>query len=88
MRCASCFLAAVLALLSPGGHAADIRADLDRLANQLEPKIIEWRHDIHRRIKLTAENIAPAGGATAVVSIEKPYAVTINDPAGRRREPT
>jgi amidohydrolase len=39
------------------------------------------RDDIHRRIKLTAESIAVASGATAEVVIEKPYAVTINDPA-------
>ncbi len=39
------------------------------------------RDDIHARIKRTAENIAEASGATAEVSIEKPYAVTVNDPA-------
>ncbi|MFO1318584.1 MAG: amidohydrolase [Burkholderiales bacterium] len=38
------------------------------------------RDDIHQRIRRTAENIAEAGGATAEVTIEKPYAVTINDP--------
>jgi len=39
------------------------------------------RDDIHARIKRTAENIAEASGATAEVVIEKPYAVTVNDPA-------
>lgn len=39
------------------------------------------RDDIHRRIKLTAESIAAASGATAEVVIEKPYAVTVNNPA-------
>lgn len=39
------------------------------------------RDDIHARVRRTAENIAEASGATAVVTIEKPYAVTINDPA-------
>jgi amidohydrolase len=39
------------------------------------------REDIHRRITLTAESIAAASGATAEVAIEKPYAVTVNDPA-------
>ncbi len=39
------------------------------------------RDDIHARVKRTAENIAEASGATAEVTIEKPYAVTINDPA-------
>ena len=39
------------------------------------------RDDIHARIRRTAENIAEASGATAEVVIEKPYAVTVNDPA-------
>lgn len=39
------------------------------------------RDDIHARVKRTAENIAEASGAAAEVTIEKPYAVTINDPA-------
>ncbi|MBX9632773.1 MAG: amidohydrolase [Burkholderiales bacterium] len=43
------------------------------------------RDDIHRRIKLTAESIAAASGATAEVVIEKPYAVTVNDPALSQR---
>jgi amidohydrolase len=38
------------------------------------------RQDIHRRVKLTAEHIAEASGASAEVVIEGPYAVTINDP--------
>jgi amidohydrolase len=38
------------------------------------------REDVHRRIRLTAENIAEAAGALAEVEIEKPYAVTVNDP--------
>jgi amidohydrolase len=39
------------------------------------------RDEIHERIRITATNIAAAAGATAEVEIEKPYAVTINDPA-------
>jgi amidohydrolase len=39
------------------------------------------RDDIHERIRRTAENIAEAQGATAEVTIEKPYAVTVNNPA-------
>ncbi len=115
MRYASCFVAGLLTVFSAGGFPADIRADLDRLADQLEPKVIEWRHDIHRnpklgnrfniipdkvemvgtirtfdekmrddihkRVKLTVESIAAASGATATVSIEKPYDATINDQA-------
>lgn len=38
------------------------------------------REDVHRRIRLTAGNIAEAAGAVAEVEIEKPYAVTVNDP--------
>jgi len=38
------------------------------------------RDEIHRRVKLTAESIAAASGATAEVVIDKPYSVTINDP--------
>jgi metal-dependent amidase/aminoacylase/carboxypeptidase family protein len=39
------------------------------------------RDDIHKRIRTTAAGIAAAGGATAEVEIQKPYSVTINDPA-------
>lgn len=39
------------------------------------------RDDVHMRIRRTAENIAEASGATAEVTIDKPYDVTINDPA-------
>lgn len=39
------------------------------------------REDVHRRVRLTAESIAAASGATAEVEIEKPYAVTVNDPS-------
>lgn len=38
------------------------------------------RDDIHMRIRRTAENIAEASGATAEVTIDKPYDVTVNDP--------
>ena len=38
------------------------------------------RDDIHRRVKLMAENIAMASGASAEVSVEKTYPVTINNP--------
>ncbi len=39
------------------------------------------RDDVHMRIRRTAGNIAEASGATAEVTIDKPYDVTINDPA-------
>ncbi len=38
------------------------------------------RDDIHRRVRMTAEHIAAAAGAEATVAIDKPYAVTVNDP--------
>jgi amidohydrolase len=43
------------------------------------------RDDVHRRVRLTAESIAAASGATAEVEIDKPYAVTVNDPALTQR---
>jgi amidohydrolase len=41
----------------------------------------KMRSDIHQRIKRTAEEIAPSGGATAEVQIDTGYPVTYNDPA-------
>jgi amidohydrolase len=38
------------------------------------------RRDIHARIKRTAESIAQSAGATATVTIEDGYPVTVNDP--------
>ncbi|HEX7811156.1 MAG TPA: amidohydrolase, partial [Burkholderiales bacterium] len=58
------FVIASLALLPVGAFAADLRTDLDQLADQLEPKVIEWRHDIHQNPELgnrefrTAEKVA------------------------------
>jgi len=39
----------LLAFFSAGVFAADLRVDLDRLADELEPKVIEWRHDTSSR---------------------------------------
>jgi amidohydrolase len=56
--------APLLSLLASGAFAADLRTDLDGLADQLEPKVIEWRHDIHQNPELgnrefrTAEKVA------------------------------
>ena len=64
MHYASCLIAGLLTVFSAGVFAADIRADLDRLADQLEPNVIEWRHDIHQNPELgnrefrTAEKVA------------------------------
>ena len=61
MRCAACFFVAVLTLPSDASFAADIRADLDRLADQLEPKVIEWRHDIHEHPELGNREFRTSG---------------------------
>lgn len=61
MRHASCFVAALLTALSAGAFAADVRADLDRLADELEPKVIEWRHDIHRNPELGNREFRTSG---------------------------
>ena len=62
-----CFIripAPLFALLASGAFAADLRADFDRIADQIEPKVIEWRHDIHQNPELgnrefrTAEKVA------------------------------
>jgi amidohydrolase len=41
----------------------------------------EMRRDIHARIKRTAESIAQSAGASATVTIDDGYPVTVNDPA-------
>ena len=64
-----------------GGNRFNIIPDKVEMVGTVRTFDENMREDIHRRIKLTAQNIAAAGGATAVVSIEKPYGVTINDPA-------
>ncbi|MFN0041473.1 MAG: amidohydrolase [Burkholderiales bacterium] len=64
-----------------GGNRFNIIPDKVEMVGTVRTFDEKMRDDIHRRIKLTAENIAEASGATASVSIEKPYAVTINDPA-------
>ena len=64
-----------------GGNRFNIIPDKVEMVGTVRTFDEKMRDDIHRRIKLTAENIAAAGGATAIVSIEKPYAVTVNDPA-------
>ncbi|MEO8008932.1 MAG: amidohydrolase, partial [Betaproteobacteria bacterium] len=61
MHRATCFAAAILTIASNAGFAADIRADLDRLADQLEPKVIEWRHDIHRNPELGNRELRTSG---------------------------
>ena len=53
--------AAILAMVSTAGFAADIHTELDRLADQLEPKVIEWRHDIHEHPELGNREVRTSG---------------------------
>jgi amidohydrolase len=61
MRYASCFVAGALTVLCASSFAADIRTDLDQLADQLEPKVIEWRHDIHQNPELGNREFRTSG---------------------------
>ena len=64
-----------------GGNRFNIIPEKVELIGTVRTFDEAMRDDIHRRIRTTAEHIAAASGAQVVVSIEKPYAVTINDPA-------
>jgi amidohydrolase len=64
-----------------GGNRFNIIPDKVEMVGTIRTFDEALRDDIHRRVKLTAENIAEASGASAEVTIEKPYDVTINDPA-------
>jgi amidohydrolase len=68
-----------------GGNRFNIVPDKVEMVGTVRTFDEALRDDVHRRIRLTAENIAEAAGATAEVVIEKPYAVTINDPALTQR---
>jgi amidohydrolase len=63
-----------------GGNRFNIIPDKVEMVGTVRTFDEKLREDVHRRIKLTAESIAAASGATAEVQIEKPYAVTVNDP--------
>jgi amidohydrolase len=64
-----------------GGNRFNIIPDKVEMVGTVRTFDEAMRDDIHRRIRHIAEHIAQAGGATATVEIEKPYAVTVNDPA-------
>jgi amidohydrolase len=64
-----------------GGNRFNIIPDQVEMTGTIRTFNEAMRDDIHERIRITATNIAAASGATAEVEIEKPYAVTINDPA-------
>jgi len=63
-----------------GGNRFNIIPDKVEMVGTVRTFDEALRDDVHRRIRLTAENIAEASGATAEVVIDKPYAVTVNDP--------
>ena len=63
-----------------GGNRFNIIPDKVVMVGTIRTFDETLRSDIHRRVKLTAEHIAEASGASAEVVIEGPYAVTINDP--------
>jgi amidohydrolase len=64
-----------------GGNRFNIVPDKVEMVGTVRTFDEALRDDVHRRIRLTAENIAEASGATAEVVIEKPYSVTVNSPA-------
>ena len=64
-----------------GGNRFNIIPDKVEMVGTIRTFDEAMRDDIHARVRRIAENIAEANGATAVVEIDKPYAVTINDPA-------
>ncbi len=68
-----------------GGNRFNIIPDKVEMVGTVRTFDETLRDDVHRRIRLTAENIAEASGATAEVVIDKPYGVTVNDPALTQR---
>lgn len=64
-----------------GGNRFNIIPDKVEMVGTVRTFDEAMREDIHRRIRQTAEKIAEAAGARASVEIDKPYGVTINDPA-------
>jgi len=63
-----------------GGNRFNIIPDKVEMVGTIRTFDEAMRDDIHRRVKTTAEHIAAASGAQVTVVIEKPYAVTVNDP--------
>ena len=52
---------AFLLCLGAPAFAADLHSDLDRFADQLEPNVIEWRHDIHQNPELGNREFRTSG---------------------------
>jgi amidohydrolase len=77
------------AVISAGIFRSGVRSNIIPDEAYLEGTIRTFdeaiRLDIHRRVKQTAESIAAASGATALVEIEPGNPVTYNDPELTRR---
>jgi amidohydrolase len=64
-----------------GGNRFNIIPDKVEMVGTIRTFDEAMRDDIHRRVRQIAEHIAESAGAKALVQIDKPYSVTINDPA-------
>ena len=64
-----------------GGVRNNIIPDEVEMLGTIRSLDPHMRDEIHRRIRRTAEDIATAGGAKAIVTIEAGYPITTNDPA-------
>ncbi|HWA13421.1 MAG TPA: amidohydrolase [Burkholderiales bacterium] len=60
-----CLAAPLLCLLALPAHAADLRAEFDRLADEVEPRVIDWRQDIHRHPELGNREVRTAAKVAA-----------------------
>lgn len=63
-----------------GGNRFNIIPEQVEMVGTIRTFDESMRDEIHRRIRITATNIAAAAGATAEVEIDKPYSVLVNDP--------
>jgi amidohydrolase len=63
-----------------GGNRDNIIPDKVEMIGTVRSYDEAMRDDIHARMKRTAEMIAGAGGAKAIVNIRKQYPVTVNNP--------
>jgi amidohydrolase len=72
------------AVISVGQFESGVRnniiPDRARLVGTIRTFDEAMRDDIHARLRRTAERIAEASGAKAVVEIDRGYPVTVNDP--------
>lgn len=64
-----------------GGVRNNIIPDDVEMIGTLRSLDAEMRGEIHARVRRTAESIAAAAGATAIVTIDPGYPITYNDPA-------